>query len=91
MTAMAIALLRNTLGDFHVGNAPDSGDAMMQIFRAVLASSADGNGAALSLAADGSFRQVTLLSATLPLISPLLLYMPELKLRDTSEPVALAD
>lgn len=93
MTAVAIALLRNALGDFHVGNAPDGGDAMMQIFRAVISSSADANGAALRLAADGAFRQVTLLSAALSLISPLLLLcMPELKLRDTTEPVsALAD
>jgi EmrB/QacA subfamily drug resistance transporter len=94
MTAVVIALLRNALGDFHVGNAPDGGDAMMQIFRAVVGSSADANGAALRLAADGAFRQVTLLSAVLSLISPLLLLcMPELKLRDTatSEPIAVAD
>jgi EmrB/QacA subfamily drug resistance transporter len=91
MTAVAIALLRNALGDFHVGNAPD-GDAMMQIFHAVVTSAAGATGDALRVAADNAFRQVTLLSAAASLISPLLLLcMPELKLRDTSEPVALAD
>jgi EmrB/QacA subfamily drug resistance transporter len=92
MTAVTIALLRNALGDFHVGNAPDGGDAMMQIFHAVVAASNDANGEALRLAADGAFRQVTLLSAIASLISPLLLLcMPELKLRDTGEPIAVAD
>jgi EmrB/QacA subfamily drug resistance transporter len=92
MTAVTIALLRNALGDFHVGNAPDGGDAMMQIFRAVISAGNDANGEALRLAADGAFRRVTLLTAVVSLISPLLLLcMPELKLRDTAEPVAVAD
>ena len=89
LTAVVIALLRNALGDFHVGNAPDGGDAMMQIFRAVVGSSADVGGQALRNAADGAFRRVAILSAVISLISPLLLLcMRELKLRDTPEPIA---
>jgi MFS family permease len=92
MTAVTIALLRNAVGDFHIGNAPGGVDAMMQIFRAVVSAGNDANGEALRLAADGAFRQVTLLTAIASLISPLLLLcMPEMQLRDTSEPVALAD
>jgi MFS family permease len=92
MTAVTIALLRSAVGDFHVGNGSDGGDAMMQIFRAVIAAGSDANGEALRLAADGAFRQVSLLTASASLLSPLLLIcMPELKLRDTAEPVALAD
>jgi EmrB/QacA subfamily drug resistance transporter len=92
LTAVAIALLRNALGDFQVGNAQDGGDAMMLIFRTVVAASGDANGQALRLAADSAFRQVTIMSACVSLISPLLLLcIRELNLRDTSEPIALAD
>jgi EmrB/QacA subfamily drug resistance transporter len=91
LTAVVIALLRNALGDFHIGNAPDGGDAMMQIFRTVTASTGDARGLALHTAADGAFREVTLLSAAISLLSPLLLlFIRELKLRDTSEPIAAA-
>jgi MFS family permease len=91
LTAVLIALLRNALGDFHIGNAPD-GDAMMQIFRAVTGSAHDTSGQALHNAADGAFRQVAILSAAISLISPLLLLgIRELKLRDTPEPAAMAE
>ncbi|HEY4074827.1 MAG TPA: MDR family MFS transporter [Herbaspirillum sp.] len=89
LTAVVIALLRNALGDFHVGNTPDGGDAMMQIFRAVTNSTDDARGLALRNAADGAFRNVTILSAAISLLSPLLLlFIRELKLRDTSEPIS---
>lgn len=95
MTAALIALLRGALGDFRVGNAPDGallaaahgGEAMMQMFRAVIDSANDAGGLALREAADGAFRRLFTLNAAITLISPLLLLcMRELKLREHSEP-----
>ncbi|MDB5777381.1 MAG: oxidoreductase [Herbaspirillum sp.] len=97
LTSVLIALLRNALGDFHIG-APtdaaalaDSGDVMMQIFRAVVDSAKGAGGQALRDASEGAFHRLAVLNASVTLISPLLLsLMRELKLRDSNQPMPSA-
>jgi EmrB/QacA subfamily drug resistance transporter len=89
MSAVLIALLRNALGGFHAGNA-QGGEAMMEMFSAVINSAGDAGGQSLREAADVAFRRLSVLTAAVSLIPPLLLScMGELTLRDNSEPIAI--